>query len=129
MRKRNQFTAVLASLLLIVVVSSCVSCATSGVPLTPLQKTELAYTDFADGYTLAMQTAVKLDANGQLSATQVVILDAVQKQVRAQQPIVLRLLNQWAATQIKPSTLDAQMSALTSNLATVKGVTNTAGGH
>lgn len=129
MKKRTSLSAVLASLLLIVAVSSCISCGTTGVALTPLQKAELAYTDFGDGYELAMQTAKRLDDAGQINAAQVAILNAVQVQVRVQQPIVRRLLDQWAATQIKPSTLDAQMSALTSNLATIKGVTNTAGGH
>lgn len=114
---------VIAALIALLVLAGC-----PASNLTPLQKAQLAYTDFADGYTLAMQTAVKLRSNGQINDAQWMIIDTVQKQVRAQQPIVRGLLDQWAATQVQPPTLPSQMATLTSNLATIQAVNNTAGG-
>lgn len=121
MRKRSILGLIIVALIL-------AGCPATTVSLTALQRAELAYTDFADGYTLAMQTATKLRANGQISDALWATIDNAQKQVRLQQPLVRALLDQWAATQVKPATVDGAMSSLTSNLSTIKGVNNSVGG-
>ena len=102
--------------IVLVLLSGCASVGSN------YERAAVGYVEASIAYDAALDLAVTLRANHQLSDEQWAAVDRIQRSVAAAQPKVRSLLELWRVTHEKPKDWDALFTAMLVEIAKLQGV-------